>query len=253
MCRPCLHTPRCLKQCKSGCARCIHDVHTGSGESLTERMRAKFLDELGVEDDKNKITFWLCLEFIFPGVKFTRTPTRGGTHVSMDFQDVNHMDVYAFDRKNVEFFHMQEGSLDEEVMTETGGGEQQVSYELDLGEMEVDEEENNKEMTNDNECNDEISSIGVEFRPHVGMRILAELVKGGKMLYYGTITELLLREDLELVRVRWANYNGQVHRDDIIGCKQIEVIWDKRAKAGTLGDDNKTRLPKSKNEWFDGW
>lgn len=91
MCKPCLHSPRCLKQCRSGCVLCIHDEHAKSGDSLTERMRAKFIDELGVEDNKNKLTFWLCLEFLFPGVKFTRTPTRGGTHVSMDFQDVDYM------------------------------------------------------------------------------------------------------------------------------------------------------------------
>lgn len=86
------------------------------------------------------------------------------------------------------------------------------------------------------------------------MRILALLYRDGEELYYGTIVELLLMEEHhEYLRVRWANYRGHLNRNDMILYKLIYITWDKKAKAGDLGSDMKTKLPHSRNEWFDGW
>jgi hypothetical protein len=255
MCQPCLHSPKCLKQCNSGCGVCIRDKHAKSGNSFTERMRSKFIELLGVEDAKNKLTFWYCLEYLFPGVEFKRTATLGGTLVSINFENIDYMEMYGFDPKNVEFFEDQEDKIaDEEDMGETGGQDEEVSFEFDLNEMQEDEEKNNKEATN-HKCNDDDSSSGVEFRPHVGMKILSLLYRGGEELYYGTIVELLLMKEHEYVRVRWADYRGKgvTDRNGLILCKLIHITWDKRAKAGDLGSDNETKLPKNRNKWFDGW
>lgn len=83
-------------------------MNSKSSNSFTERMRSKLVKELGLEDDSNKITFWILLEYLLPGVKFRREMTPGGVYTSLDFENINYMQMYVFDQRNVEFLDEEE-------------------------------------------------------------------------------------------------------------------------------------------------
>jgi hypothetical protein len=97
-----------------------------------------------------------------------------------------------------------------------------------------------------NRLESEDKASTVEFRPHIGMRILAE-PSGSDELYFGTIIELILREEDEYVKVRWAV--SQEH--EVIPCLSIFSCWNKNAKVGELVDCGQHELPSTPNKWFD--
>jgi hypothetical protein len=81
------------------------------------------------------------------------------------------------------------------------------------------------------------------------MRIVAEPFEGSTYMYFGTITELLLQEEIEYVSVRWA----ASQKTDMIPCLRISSYWNKDAKVGELSDCGHYQLPSTPNEWFDFW